>query len=87
VRGVLAGFGYEVAINRPYKGQELVRRYADPAKHRHSMQIEINRTLYMDERTGEKSARFALLRAQLSELVEAICGFAAAEAASLQRHR
>jgi len=86
VRGVLAGFGYEVAINRPYKGQELVRRYADPAKNRHSLQIEINRALYMDEQSGERTANFAPLRAQLSQLVEAICRFAAAEAASL-RHR
>jgi N-formylglutamate deformylase len=87
VQSVLAGFGYEVAINRPYKGQELVRRYADPANHRHSLQIEINRALYMNGRTGEKSANFPRLRAQLAELVEAICGFAAAEAASLQRDR
>lgn len=87
VHGVLAGFGYEVAINRPYKGQELVRRYADPANHRHSLQIEINRALYMDERTGEKSANFEPLQTQLSQLVEAICRFAAAEAASLQHER
>jgi N-formylglutamate amidohydrolase len=83
---VLAGYGYQVAINRPYKGQELVRRYADPANHRHSLQIEINRALYMDERTGERSANFETLQAQLSQLVEAVCRFAAAEAASL-RHR
>jgi N-formylglutamate deformylase len=82
---VLRGFGYEVAINRPYKGQELVRRYADPAAHRHSLQIEINRGLYMDERTGEKSANFPRLRAQLEQLIEAVCGFAAAEAARLRR--
>jgi len=87
VRGVLSGFGYEVAINRPYKGQELVRRYADPAAGRHSLQIEINRALYMDERTGEKSAHFARLRAQLEQLVEAVCGFAATEAAALRRRR
>jgi N-formylglutamate deformylase len=86
VRGVLAGFGYQVAINRPYKGQELVRRYSDPANHRHSLQIEINRALYMDARTGERSANFETLQAQLSHLVEAVCRFAAAEAASL-RHR
>ena len=79
------GFGYEVAINRPYKGQELVRRYANPARNRHSLQIEINRALYMDERTGAKSASFAPLQAQLSQLVEAVCRFAAAEAASLRR--
>jgi N-formylglutamate deformylase len=85
VHGVLAGFGYEAAINRPYKGQELVRRYADPARNRHSLQIEINRALYMDEGTGAKSASFAPLQAQLSQLVEAVCRFAAAEAASLRR--
>ncbi len=85
VHGVLAGFGYEVVINRPYKGQELVRRYANPARNRHSLQIEINRALYMDERTGAKSASFAPLQAQLSQLVEAVCRFAAAEAASLRR--
>jgi N-formylglutamate deformylase len=87
VQSSLAGFGYEVRVNHPYKGQELVRRYADPEKNRHSLQIEINRALYMDERTGERSANFPRLRAQLSELVEAICRFAAAEAASLQRDR
>jgi N-formylglutamate deformylase len=87
VHRVLVGFGYAVTINRPYKGQELVRRYADPANHRHSLQIEINRALYMDERSGEKSANFVRLRAQLARLVEAVCRFAAAEAASLQRRR
>jgi N-formylglutamate deformylase len=84
VHGVLTGFGYEVAINRPYKGQELVRRYADPAAQRHSLQIEINRGLYMDERSGEKSANFPRLQAQLEQLIEAVCGFAA-EAARLRR--
>jgi N-formylglutamate deformylase len=85
VREVLAGFGYDVTINRPYKGQELVRRYADPASGRHSLQIEINRALYMDERTGERSANFGTLRSQLSALIEDICRFAETEAASLQR--
>jgi N-formylglutamate amidohydrolase len=80
VHGVLSGFGYDVTVNRPYKGQELVRRYADPANNRHSLQIEVNRGLYMDERTGERSAGFASLRAQLSRLVEAICRFAGATA-------
>jgi N-formylglutamate amidohydrolase len=87
VHGVLAGFGYHVTINHPYKGQELVRRYADPAHHRHSLQIEINRALYMDEASGERSAHFAPLQAQLAQLVAAICRFAEAEAASLQRAR
>ena len=43
--------GYSVDYNHPYKGVELVRRYGQPAAHRHSIQIEINRKLYMDEDT------------------------------------
>ena len=84
VHGVLTGFGYDVTVNRPYKGQELVRRYADPARNRHSLQIEVNRGLYMDERSGERTANFATLQSQLSQLVAAICRFATAEAASLR---
>ncbi|HUR88196.1 MAG TPA: N-formylglutamate amidohydrolase [Ramlibacter sp.] len=43
--------GYRVSYNHPYKGVELVRRYGDPAHQRHSIQVEINRKLYMDEAT------------------------------------
>jgi N-formylglutamate deformylase len=43
--------GYSVEINHPYKGVELVRRYGDPGRGRHSLQVEINRKLYMDEQS------------------------------------
>lgn len=43
--------GYSVDYNHPYKGVELVRRHGDPAANRHSIQVEINRRLYMDENT------------------------------------
>jgi N-formylglutamate deformylase len=49
----LRGCGFSVDYNHPYKGVELVRRYGEPARHRHSIQVEINRKLYMDERTLE----------------------------------
>ena len=47
----LQSFGYSVDYNHPYKGVELVRRFGDPARQRHSVQLEINRRLYMDEET------------------------------------
>ena len=47
----LRACGYSVDYNHPYKGVELVRRYGDPPTHRHSVQVEINRKLYMDEAT------------------------------------
>lgn len=66
----LRGLGYDVAYNHPYKGVELVRRYGDPAQQRHSIQIEINRKLYMDELTLEMHAGAAPLEAHLRTLVE-----------------
>jgi N-formylglutamate deformylase len=69
---VLRGFGYRVEYNHPYKGVELVRRYGDPARQRHSIQVEVNRKLYMDESTLEPIAGFVALRAHLRQLVEAL---------------
>jgi N-formylglutamate deformylase len=45
--------GYRVGINDPYKGGGIVRRYGAPAHHRHSIQIEFNRKLYMKEESFE----------------------------------
>ncbi len=72
VRAFLAGLGYEVAVNDPYKGVELVRAYSNPAARRHSLQLEINKKLYMDEATREKSAAFAPLQKHLAELVDVV---------------
>jgi N-formylglutamate deformylase len=67
---VLRGFGYDVSYNHPYKGVELVRRYGDPARQRHSIQVEVNRKLYMDEATLEPHAGFQVLRGHLRQLIE-----------------
>lgn len=66
----LRGCGYSVEYNHPYKGVELVRRYSNPAQHRHSIQIEINRKLYMDEATlAQWPEGMARLQADLQALV------------------
>ena len=63
--------GYDVGYNHPYKGMELVRRYGDPAGDRHSIQVEINRGLYMDERSLViDEPGFARLQADLMGLVD-----------------
>lgn len=66
----LRGLGYQVAYNHPYKGVELVRRYGRPDEHRHSIQLEINRKLYMDEQTLAVHDGFEPLQAHLRALVE-----------------
>jgi N-formylglutamate deformylase len=71
----LNNMGYSVALNHPYKGVELVRRYGQPAQHRNSVQIEINRALYMNEKTLEITEGFAPLRDNLKALVLALQNF------------
>jgi N-formylglutamate deformylase len=65
----LLGQGYSVAVNHPYKGVELVRRHSAPSLNRHSLQLEINRKLYMNENTREMTAGFAPLQATLQSMV------------------
>ncbi len=49
--------GYAVSRNKPYAGGFITEHYGNPAAGLHSIQIEINRALYMDERRYERSAR------------------------------
>jgi N-formylglutamate deformylase len=72
VRATLEALGYRVAVNDPYKGVELVRAYSDPAHGRHSLQVEINKRLYMNEATRAKHAGFAPLQRSLLQMLEAI---------------
>lgn len=65
----LRAAGYRVEYNHPYKGVELVRRYGRPAEHRHSIQLEINRKLYMDEATLAMHDGFGVLQGHLRALV------------------
>ncbi len=75
VATTLAAMGYAVAINDPYKGVELVRKFGRPLERRHSLQVEINRRLYMDESTLEQNAGFAQLQRDLTRLLQAIAQF------------
>jgi N-formylglutamate amidohydrolase len=75
VRETLSGFGYEVTINDPYKGAELVRAWSDSAAGRHSLQIEINRALYMDELGLERNGGFAALQANVTRLIAVIADY------------
>jgi N-formylglutamate deformylase len=61
--------GYHVAIDERFKGVELIRRYADPANGRESLQIEVNRGLYMDEARIVRSDRYDRTKADISTMI------------------
>lgn len=64
----LESFGYSVSLNVPFRGAELVSAYNAPQRQRHSIQIEINRKLYMNEITREKNIGYDELKANLRKL-------------------
>ncbi len=68
-------FGYTVAINDPYKGVEIVRKHGRPAENRHSLQIELKRTLYMDEQTLAPNEGYERLQRDLTRLSEILGAF------------
>ena len=45
--------GFSVILNWPYEGGGITTLYGNPQKHQHTLQIELNRKLYMDEDTKE----------------------------------
>jgi len=64
---------FEVAINWPYKGGRITQRYGRPGERHHTLQIELNRSLYMDEDTREKLAvEFTSLQRRLHKTLEFI---------------
>jgi N-formylglutamate amidohydrolase len=69
IASFLEYLGYRVAHNDPYKGVEIVGAYGKPATGVHSVQLEINRALYMDEETLTRTANFAKLQQDLTLLL------------------
>jgi N-formylglutamate amidohydrolase len=65
----LRSFGYAVHRNMPYAGGYTTRHYGNPAQGQHALQIEINRALYLNERTFEKKPGFAVVERHLRTVV------------------
>lgn len=67
--------GYTVAVNDPYVGQDLLREFGDPARGRESLQIEVNRGIYLDEQTRELLPRADDLRADIADVLQDLAAF------------
>lgn len=72
VENALRGFGYAVSRNKPYAGGFITEHYGNPAAGLHTIQLEINRGLYMDERRFERSADFGPLASHLELLADRV---------------
>ncbi|WP_230975572.1 N-formylglutamate amidohydrolase [Acetobacter garciniae] len=72
---IVQGLGYSTARNTPYAGGYITQHYGRPHDGRtpqHALQIEIRRSLYMDEATHAPHAGFGRLADAIARLVEAL---------------
>jgi N-formylglutamate deformylase len=70
IEATLRSLGYSASRNKPYAGGFITEHYGSPAAGLHSIQLEINRGLYMDERRYERSASFDQVGADLETLAD-----------------
>jgi N-formylglutamate deformylase len=70
--------GFHALVNTPYQGGDLVASFGDPGLGRHSIQVEINRALYMDEARFVRAPGFAAIQQALTAFVRALGARAAA---------
>ena len=68
----LAAMGYAVARNAPYAGGYTTEAYGRPVHGLHALQIEINRSLYLDETSLSPRAGFGRLALDLEQLFGAL---------------
>jgi N-formylglutamate amidohydrolase len=61
--------GFFVARNAPFAGGYITQTYGRPAARTHALQIEVDRSLYMDEARIEKLAGFDEVRARIAGAV------------------
>ncbi|HXV30343.1 MAG TPA: N-formylglutamate amidohydrolase [Sinorhizobium sp.] len=69
---LLEQLGYAVTRNKPYAGGFITEHYGNPASGLHTVQLELNRAIYMDERRRERSPRFAQVVADFAALADAL---------------
>jgi len=65
---IFAAAGFVVARNAPFSGGYITQHYGRPSKGVHAFQVEINRSLYMNETRVERTETFDEICATLSDV-------------------
>ena len=84
---IFGNLGYSIIRNNPYAGGYTTHNYGDPTNGVHAVQIEINRSLYMDESSLSRRPGFSKLRADLYQLLEMLAKFSCESGSELSFQR
>lgn len=72
IEAIFAECGFNVSRNAPFAGAYMVQQYGRPARSMHAVQIEIDRSLYMNETLIQPNAEFNTLRNILNRIISEI---------------
>ncbi|RME97073.1 MAG: N-formylglutamate amidohydrolase [Alphaproteobacteria bacterium] len=71
----LKRLGYVVTLNKPYAGGFITEHYGRPSQGFHSLQVEVNRALYLNETNFTRNRRFPRLRRDLTAFIAALTDY------------
>jgi len=79
VEAAFASAGFRVARNMPFAGAFITQHYGKPARRQHAIQVELDRALYMNERTLEPNQHFNDFKAILNGVIADLAGIGRGE--------
>jgi N-formylglutamate deformylase len=72
IEAAFVSAGFVVSRNAPFAGAYITQAYGRPSRRQHAVQVEIDRALYMNERTVQPNARFATVQRTLQGVIAEI---------------
>jgi N-formylglutamate amidohydrolase len=72
IKNFLEHCGYRVSMNKPYAGGYITEHYGQPLNGLHALQIEINRTIYMDEQNYQPHHGYRLVQNNMRAMMAAL---------------
>jgi len=69
VEAAFASAGFKVARNMPFAGAYICQHYGRPSRRHHAVQVEIDRSLYMDEKTIKPNSNYPAFKAALDGVI------------------
>jgi N-formylglutamate amidohydrolase len=84
VEETMRALGYSVGRNKPYAGGFITEHYGNPASGLHTVQLELNRAIYMDERRRERGPRFEQIARDFAALADALAAVPLGDLGSFQ---
>lgn len=72
VAGCGAAAGLRVAINAPYAGGHILARHGNKARNVHALQIEVDRSLYLDDARDQTASGLAAIQSLILAIAQNI---------------